>query len=164
MKQALRVYATSDKNAKLGFKIHLFAFLLLTPATWLVWLLTDITYPWPLWSTPAWAVGLIFHYLGVFVFKNSGIKKTTLILTIFFAGIGSSFANNLDNVNEQVISSFKRDFSTAQDISWEKTQDISKATFKMNDQVMFAYYAEDGKLLAVTPQHGFRSIAHQPAQ
>jgi 2TM domain len=150
MKQALGVYATSHKNVKLGFKIHLIAFLLLTPAVWIVWLLTDTTYPWPLWSTPAWAVGVLFHYLGVFVFKKSGIKKSLLIWTLFFAGIGSSFANNPENVNEQVISSFKRDFSTAQDISWEKTKEISKATFKMNAQVMFAYYAEDGKLLAVT--------------
>jgi|GEM_PF-169586 len=150
MKQALGVYATSHKNVKLGFKIHLIAFLLLTPAAWIVWLLTDSTYPWPLWSTPAWAVGVLFHYLGVFVFKKPGIKKSLLIWILLFTGIGSSFANKLENVNEQVISSFKKDFSTAQDISWEKTQEISKATFKMNDQVMFAYYAEDGKLLAVT--------------
>jgi hypothetical protein len=150
MKQAFSVYATSQKNVKLGFKIHLLAFLLLTPAIWIIWLLTDSTYPWPLWSTPAWAIGVLFHYLGVFVWKRSEIKKSLLIWALLFAGIGSSFANNLENVNEQVISSFKRDFSTAQDISWEKTQEISKATFKMNDQVMFAYYAEDGKLLAVT--------------
>jgi hypothetical protein len=70
-----------------------------------------------------------------------------LLLTV---GISSSFANNkFENVNEQVISSFKKDFATAQDVSWEKSKDISKATFKLNDQVMFAYYAEDGNLLAV---------------
>jgi hypothetical protein len=57
--------------AKKGFRIHLLVFALVTPAIWLVWFLTDRTYPWPLWSTPAWAIGVMFHYLGVFVFKKS---------------------------------------------------------------------------------------------
>jgi hypothetical protein len=60
----------SAPSARLGFRIHLLAFLILTPAIWLVWYLTDRTYPWPLWSTPAWAVGVLFHYLGAFVFKK----------------------------------------------------------------------------------------------
>ncbi|MBO9562082.1 MAG: 2TM domain-containing protein [Niastella sp.] len=58
-------------NAAKGFRIHLIVFLLVTPAIWLVWYLTDTTYPWPLWSTPAWAIGVLFHYLGVFVFSKS---------------------------------------------------------------------------------------------
>jgi hypothetical protein len=58
-------------NPKKGFRIHLLVFLLATPAIWLVWYLTDRTYPWPLWSTLAWAIGVLFHYLGVFVFKKS---------------------------------------------------------------------------------------------
>ena len=53
-----------------GFRIHLLVFLLATPAIWFVWYLTDSTYPWPLWSTPAWAIGVLFHYLGVYVFKK----------------------------------------------------------------------------------------------
>jgi len=43
-----------------------------TPAIWLVWYLTHRTYPWPLWSTPAWALGLLFHYPGV---KHQAIIK-----------------------------------------------------------------------------------------
>ncbi|WP_173002961.1 2TM domain-containing protein [Chitinophaga sp. SYP-B3965] len=57
-------------DAAKGFRIHFIVFLLATPVIWLVWYLTDRTYPWPLWSTPAWAVGVLFHYLGVFVFKK----------------------------------------------------------------------------------------------
>jgi hypothetical protein len=59
------------ESLKKGFRIHLIAFLLVTPAIWLVWYLTSTTYPWPLWSTPAWAIGVLFHYLGVFVFKRN---------------------------------------------------------------------------------------------
>jgi hypothetical protein len=65
-------YEISSATARRGFRIHLIAFLLLTPAIWIVWYLTDRTYPWPLWSTPAWAVGVLFHYLGVYVFKKKG--------------------------------------------------------------------------------------------
>ncbi|MFX1704080.1 2TM domain-containing protein [Chitinophaga sp. CC14] len=72
MSQSKQFAATTPINAAKGFKIHLIVFLLATPAIWLVWYLTDRTYPWPLWSTPAWAIGVLFHYLGVFVFKKSG--------------------------------------------------------------------------------------------
>jgi hypothetical protein len=78
------------------------------------------------------------------------MKKLMLIWALLLTvGVGSSFAHKLENVNEQVMNSFKRDFASAQDVTWEKSKDIAKATFKMNDQVMFAYYAEDGSMLAV---------------
>jgi 2TM domain len=63
--------APTQTNLKKGFRIHLLVFLLAVPAMWIVWYLTDRTYMWPLWSTPAWALGVLFHYLGVFVFKKS---------------------------------------------------------------------------------------------
>jgi hypothetical protein len=62
--------AATPVNSKKGFRIHLLVFLLATPVIWLIWYLTDRSYPWPLWSTPAWALGVIFHYLGAFVFNN----------------------------------------------------------------------------------------------
>ena len=77
---------------------------------------------------------------------KKSILTWVLLLTV---GLSSTFANKFENVNEQVINSFKKDFASAQDVSWEKSKDVSKATFKLNDQVMFAYYAEDGNLLAV---------------
>lgn len=63
--------APSPIDPKKGFRIHLLVFVLVTPVIWLIWYLTDSAYPWPLWSTPAWAIGVIFHYLGVFVFKKN---------------------------------------------------------------------------------------------
>lgn len=78
---------------------------------------------------------------------KKSILTWVLLLTV---SISSTFANNkIENVNETVISSFKKDFASAQDVTWEKSKEVSKATFKLNDQVMFAYYAEDGNLLAV---------------
>lgn len=71
MKQQSYWDAPAETARKKGFKIHLTVFLLATPLIWLVWYLTDRTYPWPLWSTPAWAIGVLFHYLGVYVFNRS---------------------------------------------------------------------------------------------
>ena len=62
-------------DPKKGFRIHLLVFLLVTPAIWLVWYLSPNSYPWPLWSTPAWAIGVLFHYLGVYVLKSKNKKK-----------------------------------------------------------------------------------------
>ena len=62
---------TNPINPKKSFRIHLIFFLLGSPVIWLVWYLTDRTYMWPLWSTAAWAIGVLFHYLGAFVFKKS---------------------------------------------------------------------------------------------
>ena len=77
---------------------------------------------------------------------KKSILTWVLLLTV---SISSTFANTIKNVSETVISSFKKDFASAQDVTWEKSKEVSKATFKFNDQVMFAYYAEDGNLLAV---------------
>lgn len=62
--------ATAPINLKKGFRIHLLVFLLTIPAIWVVWYVTNRTYLWPLWQTGGWAIGIVFHYLGAFVFKN----------------------------------------------------------------------------------------------
>jgi thiol:disulfide interchange protein len=62
---------THSINPRKGFRIHLLVFLLTIPAIWIIWLLTEQTYPWPLWQTLGWTIGIWFHYLGAFVFKKS---------------------------------------------------------------------------------------------
>lgn len=74
MKHFTKGYTPVSVDPKKGFNIHLLVFVLATIAMWLVWFLLNISYPWPLWSTPAWAIGLLFHYLGVFVFKKTKTK------------------------------------------------------------------------------------------
>ncbi|WP_426485318.1 2TM domain-containing protein [Flavobacterium sp. 2] len=73
MKTRFNIDTKTTKNLKLGFKIHFLVFLLVSPIIFIIWYLTDTTYPWPLWSTSAWAVGVLFHYLGVFVFRKNKI-------------------------------------------------------------------------------------------
>lgn len=71
MKQLAKGHEAARIHPGKGFRIHLLVFFLVTPALWLAWYLTDRTYPWPLWSTPAWATGVLFHYLSVYVFRNA---------------------------------------------------------------------------------------------
>ena len=61
-----------------------------------------------------------------------------------------SFAAPVDHVSTTITSSFHRDFENAQLISTEAYKDFTKFTFRMNNQVLFAFYSETGELLAVT--------------
>lgn len=78
------------------------------------------------------------------------MKKRILTWTLMLAVSLSSFANNEESVSQKTLNSFKKEFSNAQDVKWETAKDYVKATFKQNDQVMFAYYSEAGELIAVT--------------
>ena len=72
------------------------------------------------------------------------------IATMLMMGI-SAFAgvNDEVKVNQQAQQSFKRDFTNARNISWEQKQDFVKVTFSINEQVLFAYYNNNGELQAV---------------
>lgn len=79
------------------------------------------------------------------------MKKRILALALLLTvGFTSIYANNEERMNQKAVSSFKNEFAQATDVKWEANKDYSKATFKLNDQVMFAYYSETGSLMAVT--------------
>ena len=65
-------------------------------------------------------------------------------------GLTSAFANNGETINQRAVNSFRKDFVNAQDVKWETNKDFTKVTFKINDQVMFAYYSQSGDRMAVT--------------
>lgn len=74
------------------------------------------------------------------------------IATVLMMSAGAFAANtnkNEDNVNQQAIASFKKDFASASDIMWEQKVGYSKATFSLNGEILFAYYDNDGQLTAV---------------
>lgn len=62
----------------------------------------------------------------------------------------SAFAKDEETVNQQVLNSFKQEFADAKDVAWQNNREFVKATFTLNDQVMFAYYSQAGELLAIT--------------
>lgn len=61
----------TEAQLKKGFRIHFRVFLFCIPATWLIWYLTGRSHPWMLYPTVGWGIGILFHYLGVFVFRKS---------------------------------------------------------------------------------------------
>lgn len=81
----------------------------------------------------------------------NGSKKLAFVLAMFLTvGVSSSFATPTDNMNEQVRASFRKDFSKAELMNEEVTKQYTKLTLKMNDMVLYAFYADNGDLLAVT--------------
>src|SRR6185312_3244232 len=79
------------------------------------------------------------------------MKKILLsIATVLMIG-ASAFAagNNGGASNELAVRNFKKDFATATNIIWEQRDALTKATFTLNGQIMFAYYNTNGDLQAV---------------
>jgi hypothetical protein len=79
------------------------------------------------------------------------MKKTFLSIALLIAiGISATFANDNDGITKSVKLSFSRDFSNATNISWQRKTKMIKATFSLNDQILFAYYEPTGILVAVS--------------
>lgn len=77
--------------------------------------------------------------------------KKTIFMMMMLVTIGTSaFAKDEETVNQQVLNSFKQEFAGAKDVSWQNNREYIKATFTLNDQVMFAFYSQGGELLAIT--------------
>ncbi len=79
------------------------------------------------------------------------MKKHFITLAIaMFVTVGSIFANGTEEVNQRVVSAFNKEFKMAKDVEWQLSKDLFKATFKMNDQVLFAFFTKEGEMLAVS--------------
>jgi hypothetical protein len=79
------------------------------------------------------------------------MKKYIVILTATLCfGLTSAFARNGGDEEVKLMkSSFDRDFSNARQVSWDFQKEFAKATFTLNDQILYAYYKPNGELLAV---------------
>jgi hypothetical protein len=83
------------------------------------------------------------------------MKKMILVFAVLFtAGLSAANAHIIkggkaEDISEKITASFNRDFVSAQNVSWEQERNFSKATFNLNNQVLFAYYSSTGELLAV---------------
>lgn len=77
-------------------------------------------------------------------------KKATLILALLLTACTSySFASKTDELSRQVKASFKKEFRNAEIVSTEVNGKFTKLTFRMNNIVLFAFYSDNGNLLAV---------------
>jgi hypothetical protein len=78
------------------------------------------------------------------------MKKTILMWLLMITVGATAFAKDEETVSQQVLNNFKKEFVNAKDVIWQNNKDFVKATFSLNDQVMFAYYTPGGELLAIT--------------
>jgi len=75
-------------------------------------------------------------------------KITTFALALIMSLC--SFAKPADSVNGEIKNAFRKSFQNAQIMNTEVRKGFTKLTFKINDVIMFAYYSDNGQLLAVT--------------
>jgi hypothetical protein len=79
------------------------------------------------------------------------MKKKILTWAMLLMTVSSfSFANKGDDLNIKIATSFKKDFAGAREIKWETGKTFVKLTFILNEQIMFAYYTENGDFMAVS--------------
>ena len=69
-----------------------------------------------------------------------------MMLTV---GIATTFAGSKEGISENAIAAFKNDFSTAKNVSWQTSKNYFKASFSLNNKVMYAFYNYYGDLVAV---------------
>ncbi len=68
---------------------------------------------------------------------------------LLMAGMTSAFAEKGGGGNELAVKSLKRNFANAKNIQWVQSGDYLKASFSINDQVLFACYNSQGELQSV---------------
>lgn len=71
-----------------SFRSHAVTYLIVNAFLWAVWYfssphehfnITEIRwghFPWPLWSTLGWGIGLAFHFAGAYIFPRSNSVET----------------------------------------------------------------------------------------
>jgi len=71
-------------KAKVGFYWHLASYVLVNGILVAIYLLSSLAagefyYFWPLWPMACWGIGLIFHYLAVYVFPDTPADRERMI-------------------------------------------------------------------------------------
>lgn len=60
-----------------SFKSHLFMYIIVNAFLWGIWYFSgnnsghNDRYPWPIWTTLGWGIGVAFHFLGAYVFPKA---------------------------------------------------------------------------------------------
>lgn len=62
-----------------SFKYNLASYIIINAFLWGVWYFSssreqNTGWPWPIWPTLGWGVGLVFHYIGAYVY--TGVDAT----------------------------------------------------------------------------------------
>jgi hypothetical protein len=66
------IYQQARKRVeeKKGLLIHAIVYVLVNAILVIIWAVTNHGYPWFWWPLGGWGIGLIFNFLGVYVFNR----------------------------------------------------------------------------------------------
>lgn len=78
------------------------------------------------------------------------MKHLLIAITFFMATAFSQTATATEKTNPAVLQTFTNTFSGATAVEWSVTNNIYKASFTYNGQVVTAFYSTDGTQLALT--------------
>ena len=62
----LRERALGRLKKKRDFRSHLVAYVIINAFLWALWAITSAGYPWPIWVTLAWGIGIAFNGWDVY--------------------------------------------------------------------------------------------------
>jgi hypothetical protein len=73
MKEVKDEQLWQQAKARADFKTHLTTYMIVNGMLWLAWLATGgiNSYPWPIWPTIGWGIGVLLNYLSVYKFTNT---------------------------------------------------------------------------------------------
>ena len=66
---------------RVGFKYNLISYIVMSCFFWLIWFFAGERdshqgFPWPIWPMLGWGIGLLFHFLGAYVFpKTTSVEQ-----------------------------------------------------------------------------------------
>jgi hypothetical protein len=74
---------------RVGFRSHALTYVIVNAFLWAIWFFSSSNpvdfdggnirwghYPWPIWPTLGWGVGLAFHFAGVYIFpKTNSVER-----------------------------------------------------------------------------------------
>ena len=75
------IYKLASKRVeeKKGFFIHFTVYLCVNTLLIIIWAVTGAGFPWFVFPLGGWGIGVLFHFLGVFVFsKQSGWEQRAI--------------------------------------------------------------------------------------
>ena len=71
--------ATRRVQKKLNFYRTLTSYVIINAFLWILWLMTGSSYPWPVWVTLGWGIGLAFQALDAFALGISDRQRQQMI-------------------------------------------------------------------------------------
>ena len=76
------------------------------------------------------------------------MKKMIMMLAVTISSI-VAFASD-EKVSQKVLDAFREEFASAKEVTWTAGADFYKAQFTFNEQIVTAFYSNEGELLGLT--------------